>query len=385
MIFFKKYGHFFKYIIFTVGLLTLIGSLWLFSTIISSLEEKAQKNFKFQIEVFESFLKSSNSQDITFLFQNLVSNTVYPVIYTTGDTVPLYHANLELDYEPNETELKQNIKQFLVYAKPIPVRYEDQILGYYCYGEPKDLAKLKWLPFVISFLVLLLIWIAYQGFRIIKNNEAQHLWVGMSKETAHQLGTPISSLYGWLELLKGDTTNLKLSLPEIEKDLERLKTVSQRFGKIGSQPKLDHLDLNIILTEVTDYFSLRSNAEINFQGFPTCCIIQGSEDLLFWVFENLIRNSIDSGNADGCKINFTIEKSDHSFEINICDNGSGIELKKQKFIFDPGFSTKKRGWGLGLSLAKRIIEEYHDGKLFLKHSDSLKGTNFQISLKEFGV
>jgi len=374
--------QYFKYILFSLGLIIWISSLLLFSSIITTLEEKAKNNFRFQIEVFEGFLQSSNTEDITFLFQNLVKNTVYPVIYTTADTLPLYHANLGFnEYQPTETELKDLIREFVQINTPIPVRFKDYILGYYCYGEPTELRQLRWLPYIITLLSLFLAWVAYYGYQIMRSNEINYLWVGMSKETAHQLGTPISSLFGWFELLKSDKNSLDVALPEVEKDLFRLKTVSQRFAQIGSKPRLVKMDLAELIRQAVDYFSVRSSVKISFTSQLQSVYIKGNEELLFWVFENLIRNAIDSVEHDRGEIRIHLFLEGECVSVQLTDNGKGIESTNKKHIFDPGFSTKKRGWGLGLSLAKRIINEYHKGELFIATSEVNKGTTMQIDLK----
>ncbi len=269
------------------------------------------------------------------------------------------------------------------YANPIPMVYDSLVLGYYFYGEPPFLKSLKRLPIIVLILISLLIAIAYFGLRKIRMSEKQSIWFGMAKEAAHQLGTPTSSLSGWVELMKNNEFQ-HAYVDEMENDIARIQTVINRFSLIGSQPKLVKHELNDIIHEVVTYYRARqpqfsSNAELKFIADDDI-EINANRELIIWVLENLIKNALDAIiNKQGLiEIRTVIGKS--SVIIWCSDNGYGMEAHVRKKIFEPGFSTKRRGWGIGLSLSKRIIEEFHFGRLEVETSKINVGTTFRIEL-----
>jgi signal transduction histidine kinase len=259
------------------------------------------------------------------------------------------------------------------------------------YGESPTVQMLRYFPFIQIALLSLLLGIGYTTYRSITRSEQSNLWVGMAKEAAHQLGTPISSLYGWLQLLKdefGENESAGNIASEIEKDIQRLRGVAERFGKIGSEPELIEMEISPILEQVMAYMERRlprlgKAIEIR-TNLAAQAKVLANPELLQWAVENLVKNSMDSlhdikkGEA---YISITSEVQENEVIIDVEDSGSGIEIKNIKNIFKPGFSTKKRGWGLGLSLTKRIIEEYHDGSVFVLRSELNEGTTMRVSLK----
>jgi hypothetical protein len=236
----------------------------------------------------------------------------------------------------------------------------------------------------------LFIILGYIGFSTIKKNEQSNIWVGMAKETAHQFGTPISSLMGWIEMLRlsyKDPDKVNDITEEINNDVEKLNRITYRFSKIGAVPEIKAKVVYDELKKVLDYFQRRlpqtaKSVELSLSGDKQACAELNSE-LFEWVIENLIKNALDAIDHKQGKINVLISATNRKVEITVADNGKGIDLKRRKDIFRPGYSTKRRGWGLGLSLSKRIIETYHQGKIFVKSSNPGEGTTFKIILKRY--
>ncbi len=267
---------------------------------------------------------------------------------------------------------------------PIPIRYGDYILGYYHYGDSPIIVRLQRLPLVEIAIVVLFIFLGYLGFSAIKKNEKRIIWVGMAKETAHQLGTPTSSLSGWLELLEQSREFDEQVIREMKHDVQRLIKITERFSKIGSTPRLKSLKLKEIIDETIEYFKKRLPQQGQKIAFEVECdrsvTILGNKDLLEWTFENLIKNALDAIEKEKGIIRILVHSNHKWHYIDISDNGKGMDYGLRKRIFDAGFSTKKRGWGLGLSLVKRIISEYHRGKIFVLDSKPGEGTTFRIQL-----
>jgi signal transduction histidine kinase len=275
---------------------------------------------------------------------------------------------------------------------PIPISYYDQIsgqsipLGFLHYGDSDLIRKLQWLPYLEIGVVAMFIFIGFMGFNSIRNSEKRNIWVGMARETAHQLGTPVSALMGWVDRIKRHPEESSHVVQEMESDLERLNQIGTRFSKMGSQTVLNSISLKELVNRQTGYLKKRmpslgkdielrltSNEDIN---------IEGNEVLLGWAIENVIRNGIDSIKGELGTVEIKIYSDDNYGIIQLKDNGSGIQKKDWKNIFRPGFSTKERGWGLGLSLVNRIIGEIHGGEIKVIHSEIGVGTTFEISLKK---
>jgi signal transduction histidine kinase len=274
---------------------------------------------------------------------------------------------------------------------PISIEYRGITLGYYHYGVSPIIRKLRWLPYIEIAAALLFILIGYIGFAQIKKSEQRHIWIGMAKETAHQLGTPISSMNGWIEILKDDPKKLQQAISEMATDAQRLSKIASRFSQIGSVPSLKQNHLEPILKNAVTYFRKRLpqfNKRILIQeNYLLDPLVMLNGELFEWVIENLLKNAIDAiENRDGI-VTVILESDEEGKEVHvdISDTGKGIGPRDKRNIFKPGFSTKTRGWGLGLSLAKRIIEDYHGGKLFLKDSRLGEGTTIRIVLKKAGL
>ena len=252
-----------------------------------------------------------------------------------------------------------------------------------CYDDSVMIKRLSMWPYVQLGIVMVFVVIAIFALLTSKRAEQNKVWVGLSKETAHQLGTPISSLMAWTEILKENYPDDEL-LPEMDKDVKRLQLIADRFSKIGSLPEPVPSSLNEVMDHVIDYMDRRTSAKVKMvKDFPDHDVVVSINASLFeWVIENLSKNAVDAMGADGGTITLHVEDNEHMAIVEVSDTGKGIRKKDIHNVFKPGFTTKKRGWGLGLSLAKRIVEEYHKGKIFVKNSELGKGTTFRIELEK---
>ena len=334
----------------------------------------------------------ASSGDFSFLFEEVIGTIDFPVILTDVHDNPLYWKNVKVDTSLTLDQQREVVRPLLPvmdrHNKPIKIALNDTtVLNYVHYGESDLIVQLRWLPVWEILLAAVFIFVAYVGFTTIKRTEQSNIWVGMAKETAHQLGTPLSSIIGWLERARADGEHIPAvaeSLQEIGNDIERLNKVAARFSKIGSRPDLKAEDLAEVIRGVIAYIAKR----IPRSGKRVDLIIATpgefrafiNRDLFEWVVENLMKNALDAMEGPSGRVTFHLTQSGRRATIDVTDTGKGIDPRFPKDVFRPGYSTKKRGWGLGLSLSKRIIEEYHKGKLFVKQSTPGEGTTFRIRL-----
>ena len=309
------------------------------------------------------------------------SNTTTPMIIEDSKGV-FQSNNVEIRTENNQQYLKKLSEKFAKENTPIQVIYNGEVLSTFYYGNSDLLNKLKYYPLALVLIIVLfsgLIYFFYQSSRVASQNK---LWTAMAKETAHQIGTPLSSLIGWSELLKTENVN-PTYIEEINNDINRLETITERFSKIGSIPQLTPTDIVQATRNSILYLEARSSQMITFNSklLEGAVLIDLNEALYSWTIENLIKNSIDAMKGKG-DLNIVMEDKPEEVCILISDTGQGLSKKQFNTIFETGYTTKKRGWGLGLSLAKRIIEQYHDGKIKVLSSELGKGTTFQITLKK---
>lgn len=294
--------------------------------------------------------------------------------------------------EDEELSAENLVEQYAALHEPITISFgtEQQMHHQYVYyGESPTIRYLRYFPFVQFSILAVLLGIGYTTYRSITRSEQSNLWVGMAKEAAHQLGTPLSSLYGWIQLLKdkyGDDEEALTITYEVEKDVSRLKGIAERFNKIGSQPELKLVRIEPIIDQVIAYMERRlpqfgKNIEVK-KSIRTNARVKLNTEIFQWAIENLIKNSMDAinKNTDTAFISISVTEENSRIIIDVEDSGTGIDRKEMKKIFKPGYSTKKRGWGLGLSLTRRIIEEYHNGKIYVLHSEVDKGTVIRITL-----
>jgi hypothetical protein len=384
----------FKGLLFLFGIILIISAILYSNKLVNSLEKKSTEYLKFRLKIFEDNINNPNpNANIGFFFKDIIQGADYPVIYTDKQGNPQSWKNIPGLSEDNANltdkelnEIKKILKEIAKENKPIAIRYQDNILGYYYYGYSPVIYKLKKFPLIAVGAAIVFILMGYLGFSYIKRSEQQFIWVGMAKETAHQLGTPLSSIAGWLELMKQDNSNNDMAIKEIENDMKRLNKVATRFSKIGSASGFKPTHITDVIFEVIKYYQKRlpnmHKKIIISEKFDSNPLVEINADLFEWVMENLIKNSIDAIENNKGKIVIKVHENiqENKVFIDCIDNGKGVSAKQRKNIFQPGFSTKKRGWGLGLSLAKRIIEDYHHGKIFLKDSKINRGTTIRIIL-----
>lgn len=321
--------------------------------------------------------------NMSFLVSILEGNTDIPIIWTDSARNIISAANINYSEKRKNQVLKRELNKMVRDREPIKIVVSDNEIQYIYYRDSKTLQNLKFFPLIQISVIALFIIVAYFTFNSSRKAEQNQVWVGMSKETAHQLGTPISSLMAWIELLKTQDIDPNL-INEFEKDIARLEKITERFSKIGSKPELKFDDLRKTIVSTVTYLQNRTSQKVQYDMlFPVDRVYTTPHNaaLLSWVIENLCKNAIDAMGNSG-KITLSLKDDENQIYFDISDNGKGIPKSQFKTIFNPGYTTKKRGWGLGLSLAKRIIENYHQGKIFIKHSEIGKGTTFRIILKK---
>ena len=389
-----------KILLLVIALIIAAGTLYYTQNLVSKLQEKEREIVELYAKGIEYIANSSNqNEDITFLFDNIIKPIDFPLVLSDADdNVNIYNRtdlrNIEIDSALTEEEfnefISEKIKEMDEQHSPIFVTYEDTlVLTKIHYGDSELIERLRYYPYIQIIIAALFIVIGYVGFSSIKRSEQSNIWVGMAKETAHQFGTPISSLMGWLEMLKinyKDSDKVLDISEEINDDVEKLNKITYRFSKIGSKPELKRMVVYEDLKKVTDYFERRlpqtgKTVNLTIEGDKEACAALNPE-LFDWVIENLIKNALDAIDTKEGSIKIVVETVRKNVEIGVSDSGKGIDLKRRKDVFRPGYSTKKRGWGLGLSLSKRIIEGYHGGKIFVKSSIQGEGTVFKVILKK---
>jgi signal transduction histidine kinase len=390
----------FKIFLLLIALIIASGTLYYTQTLVAKLQESQREIVQLYANGYE-YLATSTSvdADLTFLFDNIIKRIDFPVILTDKDNnINLENRtetkNIDYDTTMSKEELRIYLGKIITEMdeihQPINITYADTIiLQRLHYGDSELIKQLKFYPYLQIIIAALFIILGYIGFSQIKRSEQSNIWVGMAKETAHQFGTPISSLMGWIEMMKMNYQKPDAVLDiteEISSDVEKLNKITYRFSKIGAKPEIkDHIVYDEV-KKVTEYFNRRlpqtgKTVELTISGHQTCCAKMNGE-LFEWVLENLIKNALDAIEIQAGKINIDIVESKKNVEIEVSDNGKGIDIRRRKDVFRPGYSTKKRGWGLGLSLSKRIIEGYHGGKIFVKNSVPGEGTTFKILLEK---
>ncbi|MFD1161476.1 sensor histidine kinase [Hwangdonia seohaensis] len=310
----------------------------------------------------------------------ITSNTTTPMILVDSDGNISSFNNIDETKAVDSTYVKSLIYKFEKENTPIQVKQDGKIISTIYYGNSPLLNKLVYYPFALILIVVLFGAVIFFFYRSNKNATQNKLWSGMAKETAHQIGTPLSSLIGWTEILKSEQVNPEY-IVEIEKDVDRLQTITERFSKIGSIPTLEVADIIKETIDAYDYLKSRSSKLIDFEIItPSGDIpVNLNKQLYSWVIENLVKNAIDAMKGRG-KLSVEISQLENNVKVSVSDTGKGIPKSQFKKIFEPGFTSKKRGWGLGLSLTKRIIEDFHDGQIKVLQSEINKGTTIQIAL-----
>ena len=386
--------------LFVLGIIIILGLLYVSQNLTDQLREEARKTVTFYAESYAKIASEYEVDDYSFFFEQFVSRITFPVVISTMEDDPSDWKNLDIDSRDKSDEALANVKNILLKMDtqndPITLSYRLKIsevdtvieIAKLHYGDSKLITQLKWLPYIEIAIAGIFILIGFAGFQFIRRSERRLIWAGMAKETAHQLGTPLSSLMGWMEMLEGaDSEKLLKLLPEMRMDVKRLNRVANRFSQIGVGGGLKPTDLNDVIERVINYLQKRLPQKANkvelvgkLRKLPE---VQINSDLFEWALENIIKSSADAISKANGKIevfsDYNVQKN--RVEIRVIDNGIGIPSKFHKEIFKPGYSTKSGGWGLGLSLAKRIIEKYHKGELILKDSRKNEGTTMLIFFK----
>ena len=324
---------------------------------------------------------ADENTDVELPLQIFSNNTSIPIILTENDSI-INTVNVEEEIVKDKMKARAFLSDLRNENEAIVIEYVPNKFQKLYYGNSALLNKLKYYPVALVLIIVLFGGLVYNFYRSNKMATQNKLWAGMAKETAHQIGTPLSSLIGWVELLKSENVEESTTF-EIEKDIERLQTITDRFSKIGSEPKLETKNIIEETLQSYDYLQSRFSKQIEFSfKAPQAPIyVLLNPTLHSWTIENLVKNAIDAMKGRG-KLSLEIEQDAGQVKINVIDTGSGIQKKQFKSIFEPGFTTKKRGWGLGLSLTRRIVEEYHKGTIKVLNSELGKGTTMQVIFKK---
>ncbi len=374
--------------IFLIGVALVVGMFSYTRYLSAELREDNRDVVKLYAEIIAATVQDESNTNIDFIFENIIKKVKFPIIQSDQNNNPQLWTNLPSNINSNSDRIKF-LSSMDKINMPIPLIFNDKTkgsitFGYLHYGDSTLIQKIQIWTYIELISIGMFILFGFMGFSFIRNSEKQHIWVGLSRETAHQLGTPVSALLGWLDHLKNDSSSVKKIIPELESDIERLEQVSRRFSKMGSKPEMEYFDLSNKVENVLTYLKRRiptlgKKVELVNDIEPDI-EIKANGTLLSWAIENLIKNSIDSISGDLGSIHVSMSKNKSNVKIRISDNGCGIPKKDWKNIFRPGFSTKQSGWGLGLSLCQRIINEVHKGEIYIKGSSEQAGTIFEINI-----
>jgi len=383
-----------KILLLIVAVLIGVASLWYTNWLTEKMAREERKRVELWaeatkglvdavIETTSAEMEQLNTDYLNLLNMIVSQNTSIPIIIINPDGSFNSDANIHYKEERREQVLTRELEKMKAHSDPIPIKISEETTQLLYYRESRLLRNLRYYPFIQLFVIIIFILVAYFAFNATQRAEQNQVWVGMSKETAHQLGTPISSLMAWIELLKLQKVDEKI-IREFENDTKRLEKITERFSKIGSKPELLTSNLVDVLNSTISYLKSRSSERVSFEtSFEEDDMIPVplNAALFSWVIENLCKNAIDAMENHG-KITMKLKENHETVTLDITDTGKGVPKSQHKTIFQPGYSTKKRGWGLGLSLAKRIVENYHNGKIFIKWSEIGKGTTFRIVLNK---
>ncbi len=369
-----------KYVFILIALAIVVFSVWFTNSLAHKLAIEESRKIEIWAEATRQFILADENTDIDFVSSIIEGNTTIPVYMVDDNDRIIFSRNVKEPLKNKEAFYAEEIARLKEIRKPIEVRLDEDTVQYIYYDDSLLLKQLHYFPYIqfsVIFVFLLVASIAFAG---TKRAEQNQVWVGLSKETAHQLGTPISSLLAWQELLKSRYPDDRL-LPEMDKDIGRLRIIAERFSKIGSLPELKEEDIVSTIENAINYMKSRisDKVEISFSYTGRPVMVKLNVPLFEWVVENLCKNAIDAMNGAG-KIHFALSEHERFLQIDVTDTGKGIERSRFRTIFKPGYTTKRRGWGLGLSLTRRIVEIYHHGKIFVKQSEIGIGTTFRILL-----
>ena len=381
-----------KFILIAVSLLFAGAVLFYSQSIVSDLRDESKKSLIFYTELYAHLAGDVEFTDYGFFFEEIIPRISFPIIITVPGSNEI-NAWKNIHSIPDTAEMTPALTSKLQGLAekmddnnpPVPLRVDNQIVGIIHYGDSITIIRLTRLPYFELLGAFVILLAGFLGFQYIRGSEKKFIWVGLAKETAHQLGTPISSLMGWLEMAKLKLGENSEITTEMDVDIKRLEKISNRFAQIGANVRLKPMMASNLFENVKSYIEHRipqknKCVDLHFV-MKASGSINANQELLEWALENLIKNGVDALEGKLGKINVIFQQEGDMIYIDIEDSGKGIPDKQWKTIFKPGYSTKKRGWGMGLSLTKRIIEEYHKGKIFVKYSKPGKGTCIRVVLK----
>lgn len=369
-------------ILIVVAIIIAFISLFVSQSLVKDLSREEHSKMELFAEAYRSLDDADENTDLSLVLAVISGNKTIPVIVVDEKNEIRSYLNIEIRKADTLAYLNSYVERMRQLGNSIKIFYDEQDESVYnevCFDESLLLNRLTVYPYIQMGVVMLFVLIAIFALLSFKKTEQNRVWVGLSKETAHQLGTPISSLMAWTELLKDKYDDELIS--EMEKDVNRLEMVAERFSKVGSMPEPVQADMVGVLENVIDYVEHRSPATVRFvRDFPNPPVNAKVNASLFgWVIENICKNAVDAMNGSGT-LTIKLSEDKNCVAIDVTDTGKGIPKSSWKSVFDPGYTTKERGWGLGLSLAKRIVTEYHKGKIYVSHSELNKGTTFHIEI-----
>lgn len=370
-----------KYLFIVAAVVIAIASVFVSDLLIKDLAREERQKIEVWAEATRVLTSEDPSLNMNLILQIIQGNTAIPVMLCNDRDSVMNYKNLELPEKNVDEFLQKKVQELKKKKDPIVIDMEDGTYQYLYYDDSLILKRLLVYPYAQLTVMAVFILTAFLALASTKKAEQNKVWVGLSKETAHQLGTPISSLIAWLEYLKLKEVDPTL-LAEMEKDVKRLEMIAERFSKIGSTPEPVPVNICESIRSALDYMETRisSKVKITVEAPEEPVMVLMNQALFAWVVENLCKNAVDAMEGQG-NITFHIEEKGKKVRIDVTDTGKGILKSKFKTVFNPGYTTKKRGWGLGLSLVKRIIESYHGGKIYVKSSEIGKGTTFRIELR----
>ncbi|MEY4433523.1 MAG: hypothetical protein RLZZ44_1657 [Bacteroidota bacterium] len=370
-----------RWFIIVVSFLIISLILWNTYTFFQIFKNEERLKMNLWAKAQKTLINADENTDVELPLQIFSTNSSIPIILTENNKI-INTVNIDEKIIASASESAHFLADLKNENEPIVIEYAPGKFQKLYYGNSALLNKLKYYPIALVLIIVLFAALVYNFYRSTKMATQNKLWAGMAKETAHQIGTPLSSLIGWIELLKAENV-AESTTQEIEKDIERLQTITDRFSKIGSEPKLENLDIIAATKETIDYLQSRFSKQVvfSFQAPQSPVFVLFNATLHSWTIENLVKNAIDAMKGKG-NLDLAIELDSNFVKINVSDSGIGIPKNQFKTIFEPGFTTKKRGWGLGLSLTKRIVEEYHKGRIKVVQSEIGKGSTIQLSYKK---
>ncbi|MEE9166092.1 MAG: HAMP domain-containing sensor histidine kinase [Candidatus Neomarinimicrobiota bacterium] len=383
-----------KAALFVAAVVLVAGLLFYTQSVIRDLRQESRETVSLYARLIAKGITDESDTELEFVFREIIQKVSFPVIHSDPDGIPVNWRNLPGNGELELKYVKRIMRDMDSQNVPIPLEItvpavgpkaaERIVVGHLHYGDSGLIRQLRLLPYAEIGAVALFILLGYGGFQVIRRNEKQHIWFGMARETAHQLGTPVSSLMGWLERLRDYPEEANNVSGQMETDIARLRQISDRFARMGSSPSLEEVDLKDLISGTVDYFRRRipqtsKNIVLNVNEEKSVTV-RGTPVLLTWVLENIVKNAIDSIDKPTGEVSIGVAQQGMKAVISVRDNGKGIPKRDWKNVFRPGYTTKTRGWGLGLSLAKRIIEDFQRGTISVRWSEMGKGTVFEITI-----